>query len=310
MFKQFQKLFLCDIDGCTKEYTNSSHLKRHKKTFHVAKPEMPSVACKQPNCYQMFTSRDNMNRHYQTHHVNLLPQACPQCDERFRRKNQLKKHVISKHSGEYPYRCKDCNKGFVTTFSYSRHLTTHKAITKEKSCPDCHLTFEKWSLLVEHRRRMHNNEARFTCDICSKTFCRKPNIKDHMKLHLSTEIVFQCHYKNCPKFYNAKRNLESHIRSKHEGKRWFCNMCNEQKSTKQKLEQHIRAHLDPVLSKRLNKKQTHVTSTKARIVGVALPQHVQEKLLNDEASQVVIDSFLTLESTHETETSAAEISDF
>jgi hypothetical protein len=87
-------------------------------------------------------------------------------------------------------------------------------------------------------------------------------------------------------------------------------LCNEQKSTKQKLEQHIRAHLDPKGSKRLNKKQTHTTSTTARLVGVKLPKHIQEKLLNGEASEIAIDSFLPLESTHETETSAAELSDF
>lgn len=304
-------MFACEIDGCTKEYTTNSHLKRHRKTAHAAKTEMSSVTCKHSNCHQMFTTRDNMNRHYQAQHVNLLPQACTECDERFRRKLQLKKHVILKHNGEYPYRCEHCSKGFINTFSFTRHLTTHKISNKERSCPECQVTFEKWSILVEHRRRMHKSEPRYTCDICLKTFCRKPNIKDHMKLHLSLVEVFQCHYENCSKFYNAKRNLMSHIRSKHEGKRWICAVCNQHKSTKQKLEQHIRAHLDPVNYKRLNKKQTHKTSVIAQLIGVELPQDIQEKLLNDEASQIDIESFLPpLESTHETETSAAELSDF
>lgn len=303
----FQKEFVCDIDGCSKEYINNSHLRRHQKTSHIAKPEIASFTCKQSNCYQMFTSKDSMNRHYRTHHVELLPQACSQCDERFRRKLQLKKHVILKHSGDYPLKCEHCDKGFLNTFSYSRHLTTHKTV-KDRTCPDCNKTFVKWSLLVEHRRQVHMNVPRFTCDVCSKTFFRKPNIKEHMRLHLSHEKVFQCHYKNCSKFYNQKRNLNSHIRSKHEGKRWFCAICNQRKSTKQKLEQHMLAHLDPVNSKRLNKKQTHKSSTIAQLIGVKLPQEVQEKLLNDEAGEVVTESFLNLESTHETETSAAELS--
>ena len=252
-----------------------------------------------------------MNRHFRTFHENPLPQACTQCNERFRRKLQLKKHVILKHSGEYPYRCEHCNKGFLNTFLFSRHFATHKTNEKARSCPDCDLTFDKWSSLVEHRRSVHKNVPRFTCDLCSKNFSRKPNIKDHMKIHMAMEQkVFQCHYKNCPKFYNAKRNLMSHIRSKHKGKRWICATCNQEKSTKQKLEQHVLAHLDPDRRKMLNRKQTYKSSTTARLIGVQLPQSIQEKLLNNEASDFAIDSLIPMESTHETETSAAEMSDF
>jgi hypothetical protein len=88
--------------------------------------------------------------------------------------------------------------------------------------------------------------AKFTCDLCDKTFCRKPNIKEHMKIHTMSDTAFMCHYDNCSKFYTALRNLNAHIRSKHEGKAgWTCDHCNQQLSTKQRLVQHLQAHLDP-----------------------------------------------------------------
>lgn len=246
-----------------------------------------------------------MNRHYQTLHVNRLPHACSECPEKFRRKIQLKKHEVQKHTGEYSHKCPECHKGFLNMFTFTRHLTTHNQ-EKLKTCADCKFTFTKWSLLVEHRRKTHKTDMRFLCDICDRAFFRKVNIKQHMKAHFqpSADEVFQCHYENCPKFYTAKRNLEAHISSKHEGKRWTCDFCKRELSTKQKLAQHIAAHLDPKRAKKLLKKK----STLSRLVGVELPQPVEYKIIGGEGFQVSSELLPLPESTHET--SGAEFSDF
>lgn len=243
-----------------------------------------------------------MNRHYQTHHENPFPHSCNQCDEKFRRKLQLKKHEILKHTGKYAYTCPRCSKGFLNTFTFSRHLTTHK---QENPCPDCTATFTKWSQLVEHRRGVHKNVPRFVCDICDKTFSRKPNIKQHMNSHSTTGAsTFRCHYVDCPKFYNVKRNLQSHIRSKHLGKRWICDFCSRELSTLQKLKQHIAAHLDPQRAKQLRK----VKSTLSSLVGLDLPTHLEHEIIKGKGTELQIDSLPLPESTQET--SGAEFSDF
>lgn len=243
-----------------------------------------------------------MNRHYQTHHVVMLPYSCGICSEKFRRKMQLKKHEIKEHTGNYAYTCESCNKGFLNQFTYFRHRTTHKI---QNPCPDCDLVFLKWSALVEHRRKVHKGVPRFSCDICGKTFCRKPNLKEHMSLHLlNEENVFQCTYENCSKFYTVKRNLNSHIRSKHEGKRWTCDICKRQLSSFQKLKQHISAHLEGRAQLLLKK-----TTAMSKLMGFKLPNDVDQQILEGKGSQVNIESILPpIEST--TETSGAEFSDF
>lgn len=243
-----------------------------------------------------------MNRHFKTNHLNAFPHICGQCDEKFRRKLQLKKHAIQKHSKSYPHTCPQCQKGFLNTFSLTRHLSAHNEINR-KQCPDCKMIFPKWSLLVEHRRQQHKSDQRFACDICQKTFYRKVNIKQHMQLHLkeSREEVFQCQYENCPKFYTELRNLTAHVRSKHEGKRWTCDLCNRELATKQKMVQHIRAHLDVDRSKRILKKK----STMSRLVGLELPQEVEHRIIDGEGAQFIIGF---PDSAHET--SATELSDF
>lgn len=243
-----------------------------------------------------------MKRHFQTHHEILLPYKCPQCEEKFRRKLQLKKHEIQKHTGKYPHVCPQCSKGFLNMFTFSRHLTSHKS---ENKCPDCSLIFSKWSQLVEHRRNVHKNVPRFVCDICDKSFTRKPNIKQHMNSHLTNgENTFRCHYPNCPKFYNVKRNLSSHIRSKHEGKRWICDLCSRQLSTLQKLKQHISAHLDSQRLSRLKMPK----STLSCLVGIDLPVHLERQILEGKGSELEFSSLPQPESTHET--SGTEFSDY
>lgn len=240
-----------------------------------------------------------MSRHYQTFHVNLLPYSCSFCAEKFRRKLQLRKHEIQKHTGKYAHTCPHCQKGFLNQFTYSRHLTSHKLGNSQRPCPDCGVVFLKWSALVEHRRKLHKNVPRISCDLCGKVFSRKPNIKQHISLHLLTggTEVFQCTYDNCPKFYTAKRNLKAHIRSKHEGKQWTCDLCNRQLSTLQKLKQHITAHLDPRRAHLLAKK----VSTMSQLLGIKLPEAVEQKILDGKAVTVEPSEFLpAFESTHET----------
>jgi general transcription factor IIIA len=127
-----------------------------------------------------------------------------------------------------------------------------------------------------------------------------------MRAHFQapTEDVFQCHYENCPKFYSVKRNLDSHIRSKHEGKRWTCDYCQRKLSTKQKLLQHITAHLDPNRAKKLLKKK----STLSRLVGVEFSQLLEHKIIDGEGAQISPDLLPLPESAHET--SGTELSDF
>lgn len=214
------KSFKCDIKGCGKEYSNKSHLYRHKKTSH----------------------NDSLS---EVPRIQSLSFSCGDCDLKFRQKLQLKKHRIIKHTGQYPLSCSQCQKGFLNTKSLNRHKRIHDFVR----CSDCDEQLPNWSKLVIHRRRYHQPAPTFTCDLCDKKFTRRPNLREHMKLHSMSAEVYQCHYENCAKFYTAKRNLYSHIRSKHEGKRFICDYCNQQKTTKQKLGQHILSHINPNNSK-------------------------------------------------------------
>ena len=250
-----------------------------------------------PNCNKHFPTVYNMNRHYNQLHLAPKLYPCLNCPEQFKRKNLLKRHIFV-HTGTYPHICTICDKGFVNLKSFHRHKTTHLAGNSIRSCQDCSEIFNTWTALVNHRRTAH--AVYFECDLCSKMFCNKTNIKKHLKLHstkLEDLVVFQCHYENCPKFYVHARNLKSHIRSKHERRKFCCDYCNSQLETKQKLQQHIKMHIG-VQTKTIRKKKpernprkdmgTKKVSAIAMLSGLKLDTTTQKKLLNNCGAELKI----------------------
>ena len=93
----------------------------------------------------------------------------------------------------------------------------------------------------------------------------------------------------------------SHIRSKHEGKKWTCDFCESALSTRQKLQQHISAHLDASRAMNLPKK----VSTLSQLIGRNLPQSEELKIIRGETPNIELPE---MESTHDT--SATELSDY
>lgn len=247
IINQFQKQHKCHFEGCNKEYSCDSHLRRHIRNSHEVRPTIGTFICKDPKCGQEFTNISNMHRHFRDQHYLPYFFPCTECDSHFRRKNKLRDHlIIVHHLGNYKYVCVKCELGFSNRPTFSQHLRTHK--DKEmRPCDNCELSFLKWSDLVKHRREAHKvvQTGRFSCDNCPKIFFWKKSLKVHMKIHEKKRTKsYKCHYSNCSKQYTTKSNLKVHIRSKHEGKKFKCSFCALELSTKQRFDQHCKAHLD------------------------------------------------------------------
>lgn len=303
------------MEDCVKIYSNYSHLKRHLKTSHEKKPD--SVKCKEPSCKQMFTNVSNMNRHFKITHVIVKRYECSECHEKFKRKLQLKQHVF-KHTGEYPYKCDECGRGFVNLKHKLKHQTVHNDLERLHSCTECSLKFQKWSEFIAHRKIAHAD--RFECDLCHKKFFSKHNLKHHFKIHLpkDEQIVYQCPYENCPKFYSENRNLQAHIRSKHEGRNFVCDIdgCNRSLSSKQKLEHHMKLHrscpekfkLKRPTAKKPTKKRKELEIEK--FLNIELPRKVKRVLKEDKGHQIQLDMKVEPFSSDTSDTEGIKTSNF
>jgi len=206
-------------------------------------------------CGKVLMTELSFKKHGRSHRRRR--HMCTLCGRRFPKKKALRSHEYTAHTGgEKPYRCsrEGCNKEFLWPCQLKRHEHYHD---KKYECTSvgCAEQLGSWKQLVRHRRQ-HHNAKRHACTECGIKFLTNSALKVHRKVHGETRDVFHCPFEDCPRFYYFRRNLDSHIRSSHEGRGFICTVdtCRKKLSTKQKLEQHACMHNPAYRGRRAPKK--------------------------------------------------------
>ncbi|KAF7690957.1 zinc finger and SCAN domain-containing protein 23-like [Silurus meridionalis] len=141
--------------------------------------------------------------------------TCPECGKTFLRRNGLTLHMKS-HQKHNAHTCRVCK----VIFPQKNLLRTHKCLPPEKMSPK-------------------TADMRFRCEVCSKFFHSKANLKVHYAVHTG-ERPHTCSF--CGRGFSQKGNLTTHERI-HKGERpYVCTLCGKSFTQKGNLTHHLAIH--------------------------------------------------------------------
>lgn len=207
---------------------------------------------------------------------------CPKCEKTFDRTGKYESHTRV-HTGEKPFECELCHQRYSTKSNLTVHRKKHsndaKFHIKEHKCLFCGKLHASRKTLAKHTKRFHPDGVEefivrkkrrsegWTCEICNKSFTRRPHLNEHMILH-SQDKPFKCNYCEeyfrsrfarlkhqeklhlgpfpcdiCGRQFNDTGNLKRHLECTHGGKRkWMCFICGKSVRERTTLKEHMRIH--------------------------------------------------------------------
>ena len=235
--------FECAV--CGGIFLNQSEMKEHKRLCSKS-PIKSEKGKRQPLVCDIcgFVARrpDALRQHRSSRHDGVSFN-CDKCSKVFMQKRNLKFHIEQMHESE-PILCDQCDFKTQREDTLRRHKFKLHGTPEDRSnlkqilCDVCEFSTHRLDSLQNHKLSVHQG-IRFNCPECEKTFTQERNVKTHIKaIHLN-ETTLSCH--RCEYTTLWKNSMHQHIKTKHEGVVYKCQICLKALSSQRQLQKHIEA---------------------------------------------------------------------
>ena len=215
--------FVCDQQGCEKEFTSQANLTLHKTRTH-------NICNK---CHTKFETKSELVEHKKTCSFRCSE---PGCTYTCKTSQHLRTHMLT-HTRTTDFRCDLCQRPFKQISHLKRHIRDVHEKIKTHTCPVCKECFARKEALKDHVKT-HRGERSFICSECGKRCSRQSDLTEHMRIHTGAR-PYKCTYPGCTKSFYALSNLKDHQKS-HEAPTIPCPKCRKLFKLRSHLQRHIR----------------------------------------------------------------------
>ncbi|CAK1587594.1 unnamed protein product [Parnassius mnemosyne] len=209
-----------------------SDIKDHIQQFKLKKGDVYDCAL----CTATYETFKMLKQHMNKHYCNY---TCNKCHTPFATKRSLNSHRTTHKEGSF--KCDHCEKIFSSRPKKQYHeKTKHLGTRNIGNCPYCNESFRSYYQRNQHLVKVHNSEAQYKCNVCTKAYVLKTLLMSHIKKNHLMERNCQC--TECGYRFFSKKALKAHM-VKHTGKKIYaCEVCHKSYARKYTLREHMRIH--------------------------------------------------------------------
>ncbi|XP_058462500.1 zinc finger protein 888-like [Malaya genurostris] len=150
---------------------------------------------------------------------------------------QATQHVKEKHRTY----CKICGLVFNSYYNAMSHAAVHKPNDLLLSCDVCSKSFHRDQDLKNHLLTVHGQvNAKYVCAFCEQEFQTKNGLKKHREMHLHSP----CHLCGSTEAFKDYKQLVNHFRKKHDKQMYKCRQCSTSFLGRREFEMHEKKHRD------------------------------------------------------------------
>lgn len=240
---------------CRKVFNSCNDLRQHVRKSHAEY----TFSC--GHCSVFFKTRKKLEKHQQLHSFfteevdrkRRKSFRCKSCARTFEKLTDKLHEHINHHSrltspekrqsskDDDPLVCPHCGQIYRTKQILQQHIKRHFDTGDKYACPKCPQRFKSWGELYYHNA-VHTTDRNFVCEICSKAFKAKRDLRNHRIRHENKDVKkFQCTY--CQLMLKSKYTLNRHILIHTGEKKFQCSYCQKAFTQKNELNKHLRVHI-------------------------------------------------------------------